>query len=207
MVKLRELIIPGTGITISEGSIVTVSELPDTKCMLKYGDYIWDDRSYEGWYVLTLPSNQIIPLESIDTSGITLIHLRCENVMTNSCPGTQSCCTTKWENSNSRVKFEAITYEEYNNLLDKDSSTLYCLIDVGKIYKGYTDLTSNKLSVFDSYENALLYAATNPEAYPGQIISVSDDSGHSQVYVLESGNTGYTLNLLDSGNRLTWKDI
>ena len=218
MVRLRELIIPGTEIKISEGSIVTISELPNTKCVLKYGNYIWNDESCEGWYFSATPSNQIIPLESVDTSGITIIHLRPENIMIDPCekhtappippcPGTRVCYTTKWENSKSRVKFDAVTYEEYNNLPDKDSNTLYCLTDVGKIYKGYTDLTSNKLSVFDSYENALLYAMTSPEAYLGQIISVSDDRGHSQVYVIESGDTGYTLKLLDSGNGLTWNDI
>lgn len=62
-------------------------------------------------------------------------------------------------------------------------------------------------SVFDKYEDALLYAMTSPVAYRGQIISSLDSNGEVQIYVLEDADIGYKLKLVGSGSGSTWTDM
>lgn len=44
--------------------------------------------------------------------------------------------------------------------------------DAGVVFNRTNSIPLDKFSVFDSYEMAVLYAATNPVAYPGQLIAV-----------------------------------
>ena len=54
---------------------------------------------------------------------------------------------TKWENTDDLVGFYALTKEEYDAIGSKDNKVLYFITDIGKVYKGSTDVTSAVESV------------------------------------------------------------
>lgn len=57
---------------------------------------------------------------------------------------------TVWEGTTNKVTFEAITQAAYNALTSKSDSKLYFVTDIGKIYKGTTDVTKSIVIVTGS---------------------------------------------------------
>jgi hypothetical protein len=61
--------------------------------------------------------------------------------------------------------------------------------DAGVVFNRTNAIPIDKFSVFDSYENAVIYATTNPVAYPGQLIAVVPEDDRARSYIILSDNT------------------
>lgn len=87
---------------------------------------------------------------------------------------------TVWDVSENKVLFSATTLSAYNALDPKNNYTLYFLTDVGKIYKGSTDVTSAvvKVGSFPEVANAV-----EGKLYVGPVTSGADATGFIKVKV------------------------
>lgn len=54
---------------------------------------------------------------------------------------------TVWQGTENKVNFYALTKETYDGITSKDNNTLYFLTDIGKIFKGTTDVTKTIAAV------------------------------------------------------------
>ena len=61
--------------------------------------------------------------------------------------------------------------------------------DAGVVFNRTNAIPIDKFSVFDSYENAVIYATTNPVAYPGQLIAVVPEAGDATSYIILADST------------------
>lgn len=61
--------------------------------------------------------------------------------------------------------------------------------DAGVVFNRTNAIPIDKFSVFDSYEKAVIYATTNPVAYPGQLIAVVPETGDATSYIILADGT------------------
>lgn len=61
--------------------------------------------------------------------------------------------------------------------------------DAGVVFNRTNAIPIDKFSVFESYEAAVIYATTNPVAYPGQLIAVVPEDDRARSYIILSDNT------------------
>lgn len=61
--------------------------------------------------------------------------------------------------------------------------------DAGVVFNRTNAIPIDKFSVFDSYESAVIYATTNPVAYPGQLIAVVPETGDATSYIILADGT------------------
>ena len=54
---------------------------------------------------------------------------------------------TKWQNTDNKVNFYALTRASYKAITNKDANTLYFITDEGKIYKGSVQMTTSCIPV------------------------------------------------------------
>lgn len=87
---------------------------------------------------------------------------------------------TVWDTSVNKVLFSATTLSAYNSLETKNPYTLYLLTDVGKIYKGGTDVTSAVVKV-DQFPEAA--SAVEGKLYIGPVVEGADATGFIKVKV------------------------
>lgn len=76
--------------------------------------------------------------------------------------------------------------------------------DAGVVFNRTNGIPIDKWSVFKTYDDAVVYASSNPVAYPGQLIAVVPETGDPDIYViLENGS----LKLVGQGTQIQadWK--
>lgn len=66
MFTLSSIKIPGTCETLTEGSVVKLARFPDTKWTVHEGWYTYMEESRKGWYLSSIPAQNILPLTETD---------------------------------------------------------------------------------------------------------------------------------------------
>ena len=61
--------------------------------------------------------------------------------------------------------------------------------NAGIVFNRTNAIPIDKFSVFDSYDEAVVYATTNPVAYPGQLIAVVPETGDATSYIILADGT------------------
>ena len=69
------LVTPGG--TITDGTIVTLQQYPEVQWIVHNGWYTYQSRQYMGWYLVSIPSQNVLPLDPDDLIGITIVSSGC----------------------------------------------------------------------------------------------------------------------------------
>lgn len=67
------LVLPGTGQKVYPGDVVVLHRFPEIKWVVKHEYYTLNGQQYRGWYFLSIPTKNILPLTEEDLYGITVI--------------------------------------------------------------------------------------------------------------------------------------
>lgn len=70
---MKQLIVPESGLRLNEGSIVELPQYDDIKWILRNGWYSYEGDRCQGWYVIAIGDQTILPINEIDLNLITLI--------------------------------------------------------------------------------------------------------------------------------------
>lgn len=70
---MNSFVVPGTGITVTDGSVVMLSRFPGKKWIAHYGWYKYNGQQMMGWYFCSIPENSIIPMNDMDASTLTVV--------------------------------------------------------------------------------------------------------------------------------------
>lgn len=66
------------GCELREGMVITIGKYDQTKFVIKYGWYTYDNKQYLGWYAESILDNLIIPTNLIDWMTVTVINDGCD---------------------------------------------------------------------------------------------------------------------------------
>lgn len=70
---MKELIVPATGLKLSDGSIVILARFPGTKWILHQGWYTYNNQQSLGWYFCSIPDKITIPAIESDLNTLTVV--------------------------------------------------------------------------------------------------------------------------------------
>lgn len=70
---MNSFVVPGTGITVTDGSVVMLSRFPGKKWIAHYGWYKYSGQQMMGWYFCSIPENSIIPMNDMDANTLTVV--------------------------------------------------------------------------------------------------------------------------------------
>lgn len=70
---MNSLVVPGTNITVTDGSVVMLSRFPGKKWVAHYGWYKYAGQQMMGWYFCSIPENTVVPVNDQDLSTLTVI--------------------------------------------------------------------------------------------------------------------------------------
>ena len=70
---LNQLVVPSTGLKLVDGSIVIISRFPDTKWIVHYGWYSFNNQQSMGWYFCSIPDKAILPVNNDDLNSVIVI--------------------------------------------------------------------------------------------------------------------------------------
>ena len=70
---MNYIILPDTGMHLTEGSIVILARFPGIRWILHNGYYFYEDKSCVGWYFSSIPAQTILPVSLDDLKLITVI--------------------------------------------------------------------------------------------------------------------------------------
>lgn len=70
---MKELIVPATGLKLTDGSIVILARFPDTKWIVHNGWYTYNNQQCMGWYFCSIPDKTILPAIESDLNALTLV--------------------------------------------------------------------------------------------------------------------------------------
>lgn len=70
-------LVTDTGVIINDGSVVILSQYPNVKWLIKHGWYNYNGNQYNGWYFLSIPEKNTLPVNTSDLSNITLVSGPC----------------------------------------------------------------------------------------------------------------------------------
>lgn len=73
----KYLIVPNTGLELVDGSIVMITKFPDTKWIVHYGWYSFNDQPSMGWYFCSIPDKTILPVSEDDLNTVIVISTEC----------------------------------------------------------------------------------------------------------------------------------
>ena len=60
-------------IQIADGTLVKLKRFPDILWVVKFGWYQYNNRQYKGWYFLSVPTQNVLPINTIDLSDISIV--------------------------------------------------------------------------------------------------------------------------------------
>lgn len=72
-VILNHIVVPDTGVTLIDGTIVTLARFPGVKWVLHYGWYTYCDQQSMGWYFCSIPAQNIVPVNDEDLRLLTVV--------------------------------------------------------------------------------------------------------------------------------------
>lgn len=70
---MSNLTVPGTNVQLADGDVVILSSYPDTKWILHNGWYTYAGQQQMGWYFVSIPYNEILPMSKDDLQYITVV--------------------------------------------------------------------------------------------------------------------------------------
>lgn len=79
---MSKLVVPGTGLTLTDGTIVMLARYPGTKWIVHSGWYTYMGQQYQGWYFCSIPAQTVLPVNEEDLRLLTVISGSCDS----SCP-------------------------------------------------------------------------------------------------------------------------
>lgn len=82
---MNQLVIPDRGVVLTEGTIVRLARYPGTKWIVQNGWYTYNSQQSMGWYLSSIPENEVIPITEEDLRLLTVLsNCKCN------CPGDSS---------------------------------------------------------------------------------------------------------------------
>lgn len=70
---MKELIVPATGLKLSDGSIVILARFPDTKWIVHNGWYTYNNQQSMGWYFSSIPDKNTLPVTDTDLNTLIVV--------------------------------------------------------------------------------------------------------------------------------------
>lgn len=70
---MNYIAIPSTGTKLFDGTIVVLSTYPGTKWIVHRGWYSYQGSNYNGWYVMSIPTQECLPLSADVLNQISVI--------------------------------------------------------------------------------------------------------------------------------------
>lgn len=70
---MKELIVPATGLKLSDGSIVILARFPDTKWVVHNGWYTYNNQQSMGWYFSSIPYKNTLPVTDTDLNSLIVV--------------------------------------------------------------------------------------------------------------------------------------
>lgn len=165
--------VPNTCEGITVGSIVILSRFPDTKWVLQYGWFSYEDERQHGWYFSSIPAQTIIPVTDEDLDGLVVVSGGACMPRPGECPCPEP--TPEPEDGQKCV-------EEYLPGVNYTEGTLVWLV-AGALYQVITDYRSS--AEFESASDNL-----TADIAAGNLIPISSGSGGGQGTVGPQGPPG-----------------
>lgn len=70
---MNQLVVPSNGLKLIDGSIVMIARFPDTKWIVHYGWYSFNNQQSMGWYFCSIPKKTILPVNNDDLNSLIVI--------------------------------------------------------------------------------------------------------------------------------------
>lgn len=128
---MKQIEIPGSGILLSDGDIVYLSEYGSTKWVVHNGQYVYRGNLSSGWYVVSIPSKTTLPLTDNILATVSIVDANCGG---GCCPPVPPCPPGPGPGPSGRedIRRAAISV---NTIIERDALNVDKLLPNGKLVR------------------------------------------------------------------------